>query len=114
MEIAIWQSRQGTVCTRTKRAQQDIENLKTQVELYQIYTGFLPSTTEGLQALISPPIGLRPPAKWKQFLTELPLDPWGTPYQYRCPAAKSHHGRYDLFSGGPDKLLNTADDIGNW
>lgn len=83
---------------------------------YKIHTGSYPSTSEGLQALISAPSGKG--TRWRgPYLneTEVPEDPWGNPYQYRFPATKNpKKGEYDLFSMGPDQQPDTADDIGNW
>jgi len=44
---------------------------------------------------------------------ELLNDPWGRPYQYRCPGTHNS-GAYDLWSVGLDGVDGTADDIGNW
>ena len=46
-------------------------------------------------------------------MEKAPLDPWGQPYQYAVPGAKSR-GAFDVYSAGPDKVASTADDIGNW
>ena len=46
------------------------------------------------------------------MIRTLPSDPWGQPYVYRVPPARSHQP-YDLFSTGADKV-ESADDIGNW
>lgn len=83
---------------------------------YRRDLGDYPSTAEGLQALVAPP-GARAEAWHGPYLEaqggKLPLDPWGEPYQYRYPGTKNTAG-YDLFSKGPDKQPDTADDIGNW
>ena len=41
-----------------------------------------------------------------------PNDPWGTPYEIRCPS--EHDLDVDVISAGPDKKTGTDDDIGNW
>jgi general secretion pathway protein G len=43
----------------------------------------------------------------------VPLDPWGQEYYYEFPG-KENPDRFDLISAGPDRLFDTADDIGNW
>ena len=96
------------------RAYQDIENLKTQLQLFEHFTGHLPSACQGLMILVALPSNEPPPQNWHQLLSDPPLDPWGTPYQYRYPAVLSKKDPYDLFSCGKDKRPNTADDIGNW
>ena len=49
------------------------------------------------------------PQRWYQFFKELPKDPWGNPYIYRCPGLKNPGG-YDLYSAGQDRQADTADD----
>jgi len=92
------------------------ESLKTSLVRYRIDLGDYPSTAEGLQALVVAPAARA--ERWRGPYVEapggqIPLDPWGEPYQYRYPGTQNK-GSYDLFSKGPDKLPDTADDIGNW
>ena len=91
----------------------DIENIKTQLQLYETLKDAPPSTAQGLQALVTPPSGKPQSRHWRQLIPVVPVDPWGQPYHYRHPATKSQEA-YDIFSSGPDKLPDTADDIGNW
>jgi general secretion pathway protein G len=83
---------------------------------YRQHMGELPSTKEGLIALLQAPSGEKP--KWHgPYLAtpngQLPLDPWGDPYDYRQPGIHNKDS-YDLFSKGPDATADTVDDIGNW
>jgi general secretion pathway protein G len=92
------------------------DSLKTSLVRYRIDLGDYPSTAEGLNALIASSSGNAD--RWKGPYMDalggkLPLDPWGQPYEYRYPGVKNPGG-YDLFSKGPDKAADTADDIGNW
>lgn len=96
------------------RANSDIEVIKTQLQMYETLNNSLPSTGQGLMALVEQPTGDPQPRKWRQLLPEVPRDPWYTPYQYRYPAKKSTMDPYDLFSAGKDRLPDTEDDIGNW
>lgn len=51
------------------------------------------------------------------YLKSLPVDPWGTPYQYLIPGVKSADGGYDLYSLGADGVAGgegLAAEIGNW
>ncbi|MEZ5277728.1 MAG: type II secretion system major pseudopilin GspG [Opitutaceae bacterium] len=89
--------------------------MKAPLTSYRIHTGSYPTTSQGLQALITAPDGAS--GRWKGPYIEtkggaLPTDPWGSPYQYRYPGTRNPDG-YDLFSLGPDKQ-ESADDIGNW
>jgi general secretion pathway protein G len=87
--------------------------MKAPLTAYRIDFGDYPSTAEGLQALIEPPPGKE--GRWRGYVegSRLPLDPWGEPYLYRYPGTRNPRG-YDLFSKGPDRTADTADDIGNW
>ncbi len=76
-----------------------IKELEGALQLFSFDVGRYPNTSEGLDALVRNPGNLE---SWRgPYLgkTELPRDPWGKPYIYRCPG---QHGDYDLFSYGPD------------
>jgi general secretion pathway protein G len=107
--------------TNTKR-QADINAAKSQIELfatpldlYFFAMNEYPSTAAGLEALRRPPADARQPEKWAgPYLDrEIPLDPWGNPYQYAYPGTYNPD-KYDIWSFGPDGQNGTADDIGNW
>ncbi len=95
------------------RVRPDIENIKTQLQLYETICGMPPTTEQGLSALVTQPSGEPQPRRWRQFMPQVPVDPWGMNYHYRVPGTKSKDG-YDLFSSGKDRIPDTADDIGNW
>ncbi len=79
---------------------------------FKLSVGRYPTTEEGIKALETAPDSLG--ERWKgPYVRNLPLDPWGNPFQYRFPAQKSKDG-YDLWSNGPDGQPDTEDDIGNW
>lgn len=79
---------------------------------FKLSVGRYPTTEEGIKALEAAPDSLG--ERWKgPYVRNLPLDPWGNPFQYRFPAQKSKDG-YDLWSNGPDGQPDTEDDIGNW
>jgi general secretion pathway protein G len=71
--------------------------------------GFYPTTEQGIQALVTQPDKDPRPARWYQLFREVPKDPWGNDYIYRCPGLKNPSG-YDLYSAGPDRQADTADD----
>ena len=89
----------------------DVQALGTQLKLYESMNGFFPTTEQGLQALVTPPDTDPKPARWYQLFKEVPKDPWHNNYIYRCPGVKNPSG-YDLFSAGPDRIADTADDDG--
>jgi general secretion pathway protein G len=79
-------------------AQVQVRNIESAIQNYQLDVGRPPSQTEGLQALVTQPAGV---ASWSgPYLTRLPDDPWGHPYQYRIPG---ENGRaFDVVSLGSD------------
>lgn len=93
-----------------------VRSLSTAIELYQAGIGVLPTSDQGLNALLEAPSDLPDPTKWDgpylrdNFQTH---DPWGNPYQYQAPGERSRDG-YDVWSFGPDGITGTDDDIGNW
>jgi general secretion pathway protein G len=90
-----------------------IENLKTNLLMYQATNGFLPTTEQGLKALITKPESEPKPRSWRSIMEAPLLDPWQQEYFYVQPG-KHNPNSYDLYSAGPDRKPDTADDIGNW
>ena len=88
-------------------------SLDSPLMAYRMAVGSYPSTEEGLMALIKAPesAGERWGGPYLRY-KELPVDPWGTPYQYRFPGIKNPES-FDVWSLGPDKV-ESDDDIGNW
>ncbi|MEI6350155.1 MAG: type II secretion system major pseudopilin GspG [Verrucomicrobiota bacterium] len=94
------------------RVDGDLKTISTQLKTYEMSNYALPTTEQGIAALVEPPSAPPEPRRWKKLLEELPTDPWGHPYQYRCPGAKNPTS-FDIFSLGPDGI-ESADDLGNW
>jgi len=95
------------------RAKQDIRGIETALNLYRLDNFRYPSTSDGLQALVTNP-GEAAAPNWKAQLRKLPIDPWNHPYQYAYPG---QHGEFDVFTYGADgqeggEGINA--DIGNW
>jgi general secretion pathway protein G len=87
-----------------------LKELEGALQLFSFDIGRYPTTSEGMDALIHNP-GIE---AWKTpYLnkSELPKDPWGKPYIYRCPG---EHGDYDLLSVGPDGVEGGDDDVVSW
>jgi general secretion pathway protein G len=91
-------------------AKVQIEELGGALNLYALDMGGLPDTSQGLEALARDP-GNGDSWHGPYLKKELPKDPWGKPYAYRCPGM---HGDYDLFSLGPDGAEGGDDDIVSW
>jgi general secretion pathway protein G len=90
------------------------ESMRAPLMSYRISMGDFPSTSEGLQALVTPPASKAD--RWRGPYVEppkVPIDHWGEPLQYEYPG-KRNKTSYDLWSKGPDKQTGTDDDIGNW
>ena len=83
---------------RTK-AQVDIKAIEEALNLYKLDSGFYPNTEQGVEALVKKPE--TEPKKWRDggYLSKVPSDPWGRPYQYLSPG---EHGDFDLYSLGSD------------
>lgn len=94
------------------RVDADVQSISTQLRVYEMQNLRPPTTAQGLEALVKPPSGDPAPRRWRQLLSQVPLDPWGEPYVYYSPGKKNPKG-FDLFSKGPDRTEGGGDDIGN-
>lgn len=99
---------------RVMAARTDVNNLRQALKLYKLDNQKLPTTEQGLQALVVRPTIAPVPANWKQYLEKLPADPWGRPYQYIYPGIKTE---VDVMSFGADGEAGGEGknaDIGSW
>jgi general secretion pathway protein G len=87
----------------------DVQAINTQLKLYESMNGFLPTSEQGLQALVTQPSSEPKPNRWYQLFKEIPKDPWGNNYIYLSPGKKNPTG-FDLYSAGPDRKADTGDD----
>lgn len=100
-------------------AKVDLQAIGTALEMYRLDNFHYPSTQQGLEALSKRPSGMPAARSWNPqgYLKSLPVDPWGTPYQYLNPGVKSADGGYDLYSLGSDGVAGGeghAAEVGNW
>lgn len=96
-----------------QRVDSDLKALDLALKSYERGNYFKPPTgDQGLEALVERPTGDPQPERWRPYLEEMMLDPWGQEYQYRFPAQKSTK-KYDIFSLGEDGV-ESEDDVGNW
>ncbi len=81
-------------------AKSQIETFENAIEQFRLDVGRLPTQEEGLQALRVRPSTVDQ-SKWNgpYLQKDVPLDPWGNAYVYRCPG---EHGEYDILSFGRD------------
>lgn len=92
----------------------DVQAISASLVRYQTKSRMLPTTEQGLKALVERPTTPPQPEEWSKFLKEKALkDPWGREYQYRYPGIKTPES-YDVYSLGKDGKEGTEDDIGNW
>lgn len=86
---------------RVTKARADIATLEQALEQYRLDNLTYPSSTDGLNALLTPPPGLPAPERYRQggYIRKLPDDPWGRPYLYAAPGRK---GAFDIYSLGAD------------
>lgn len=96
-----------------KKAAIDIQQLESAIQMYKVRTNLLPTTEQGLEALVSAPTIEPIPRNFpaEGFINRLPQDPWGNDYYLLSPGEM---GTFDIFSAGPDMQPGTDDDIGNW
>lgn len=105
----------------TKRSQQaketaaktDIANLEVALDSFEIDTGRYPSNIEGIRALVEEPTNTEEDWKGPYLKRGVPVDPWGSEYNYKQPGQYNEYG-YDLYSAGPDGINGNEDDITNW
>lgn len=96
---------QRTDDAKIVRVANDIRAIEASLNLYKLDNFNYPSTDQGLQALVTKPLGTPEPKNWKQggYLRNLPIDPWGNEYQYASPG--SDDSSFDLYSYGADGKL---------
>lgn len=83
---------------KVNTAKAQIAAFESAIGSYRLDVGSFPTTDMGLQALRVRPTGVD---NWDgpYLPKDIPLDPWGHPYVYRCP---SEHGDYEIISYGAD------------
>ncbi|MDQ6810025.1 MAG: type II secretion system major pseudopilin GspG [Verrucomicrobiota bacterium] len=106
---AIYKLRGNVEVSRTVAVQSSIQSIKTQLKLYESMNGFMPTTEQGLRALVVRPDGDPQPTRWTQLFDSVPKDPWGNDYIFLNPGRRNPTA-FDLYSAGPDRKADTADD----
>jgi general secretion pathway protein G len=101
---------------RVTAARADVAAIMNALKLSRLDNGTYPSTDQGLSALVKIPERGQIPRNWKVggYLDRLPVDPWGTEYQYLNPGIR---GEIDVFSFGRDGRAGGEGfdaDIGSW
>ncbi|MCB1276091.1 type II secretion system major pseudopilin GspG [Prosthecobacter sp.] len=95
------------------RVDSDLQAIGLALQSYESRALRMPTTEQGLHALVEKPTIEPIPENYRAFMEEMPKDPWGQEYKYRFPAQKSKKP-YDVWTVGADGQDGTEDDIGNW
>ena len=95
------------------KAKVQIRGLQSSLALFKTDTGRFPTTSEGLEMLVS---GSSIPGSKDSYIegNKVPKDPWGNEYVYLSPGG---HDDYDLESFGKDGQdggTGNDADIENW
>ncbi len=93
---------------KEQRVDSDLQAIKTQLKTYEMLNFTYPTTAQGLKALVAKPSVEPVPRRWRQLLDSVPVDPWGSPYQYAFPGRKDP-GKYEIYSLGPDRQKSNDD-----
>ncbi len=99
--------------SKQKAAKAQISLFETALDIYRLDVGKYPTTDLGLAALREKPDD---GDNWDgpYLPKEIPVDPWGEPYEYKYP---SEHSDYEIISYGADKQPGGEEedtDIVNW
>ena len=100
---------------RVQKAKADIATIEQGLELYRLQIGTYPTTTQGLQALVSAPAGADA-ARYQAggYVKKLPKDPWGRDYLYASPGQHGQADVWTLGADGKDGGQGIDADIGSW
>lgn len=103
---------------RATEAKIQIKNFETALRLYKTDNGFYPSTEQGLEALISPPLDGEIPENYREggYLEKksLPPDPWGNRYIYLSPGQQNEYDIICLGADGQEGGSGYDADFINW
>jgi len=95
-------------------ADQDMKSFESALDQYRNNGGNYPSTSQGLEALLTKPTDSPRPRRWTKMLKSEDdlLDPWKTKYKYQYPGSQDA-SRPEIISAGPDKAFGSDDDQSN-
>jgi general secretion pathway protein G len=85
---------------KEQRVDSDVEAISMQLRTYEMLNYRMPSTEQGLKALVNQPTTEPRPRRWKQLMKTVPVDPWGNEYVYRNPGKGG--AAFEIYSLGPD------------
>ena len=85
---------------KRQRVDSDLNTIKVQIGVYEMENLRVPTTEQGLKALVAKPTTAPIPKRWSKLLEKVPLDPWGNEYVYRSPG--KNNSKFDVYSLGLD------------
>ncbi|WP_137939768.1 type II secretion system major pseudopilin GspG [Chitinivorax sp. B] len=88
-------------------AKAQIDALSKAIESYRLDTGHFPRNEQGLAVLMQAPTD-EPGWRGPYLKKDVPMDPWGHPYQYRSPGENGRE--FDITSHGKDGRPGGAGD----
>jgi general secretion pathway protein G len=89
---------------KVSTAQIQIDGLKTALDMFLVDVGRYPTQQEGLEALVQNPGTM---TNWHGPYVKannVPVDPWGQPYQYRIPGQNGND--FDLYTLNGNTVAN--------
>jgi general secretion pathway protein G len=101
--------------SKVQTAQTQVKMFKGTLESLRLDIGRFPTEAEGLAVLNTPPADEKLKTRWRgPYLDEdLPLDPWGNPYQYSLPGSGGQpFALYSLGADGKRGGINFDADVG--
>jgi general secretion pathway protein G len=105
---------------RVTTAKSQIKQIEAALDFYRMDNGRYPTTEQGLDALVHEPSLDPQPRNYRPegYLQggRVPLDPWGSKYEYLAPGQHNTYS-FDLWSLGADGRpggTGVDADVGNW
>ncbi len=100
-----------------KVVQNDFKAIQTSLKMYKLDNFIYPSSDQGLEALVSAPESDPKPRNWRRdgYLSELPIDPWGSEYLYESPGDEGKP--FTIYTLGADGVRGGEEesaDLTNW
>lgn len=84
---------------RVTTTKASLSSVAKSLDMYKLDNHRYPTTDEGLKALVEKPASAKTFPEGG-YLSKLPEDPWGNPFQYVYPGSNGR--KYDLYSLGAD------------
>ncbi len=118
---SVQRARNKAAIVRTKAI---ISSLEAALFMYQTDMGNYPESTGSSTILVEALMGPIEDENWKGPYMRFKekdmdenknvIDTWKQPVRYEYPQSKRENVPFVIISAGPDRKLNTSDDIGNW